>query len=230
MQPCIRGNWLKMFCHQMLVDSNLTGKLKFHPFRFFQTRSLPESHTGVNLANVLREAVYEWNLPPNPPLVTDNASNMTLAAEEFESFLYFGCLAHTLNLARGKALKITSVSHLLARMRRVVAYFHRSTVATAILKEKQKLLQLPEHKLVIDVATRWNSALDMITRHLEQQPAIYAALTSKELRKREKDISPLSERDLASAGELVTVLTPLKIATTALCEESMPTLSMILPL
>lgn len=213
-----------------LVDSNLTGKLKFHPFLFFQTRSLPESHTGVNLANVLREAVHEWNLPPNPPLVTDNASNMTLAAEEFESLLYFGCLAHTLNLACGKALKITSVSHLLARMRRVVAYFHRSTVATAILKEKQKLLQLPEHKLVIDVATRWNSALDMITRHLEQQPAIYAALTSKELRKREKDISPLSERDLASAEELVTVLTPLKIATTALCEESVPTLSMILPL
>lgn len=212
-----------------LVDSNLTGKLKFHPFLFFQTRSLPESHTGVNLANVLREAVHEWNLPPNPPLVTDNASNMTLAAEEFESLLYFGCLAHTLNLACGKALKITSVSHLLARMRRVVAYFHRSTVATAILKEKQKLLQLPEHKLVIDVATRWNSALDMITRHLEQQPAIYAALTSKELRKREKDISPLSERDLASAEELVTVLTPLKIATTALCEESVPTLSMILP-
>ena len=53
------------------------------------------------------------------------------------------------------------MSHLLARMRRAVAYFHRSTVANAILKDKQKFLQLPEHKLLIDVATRWNSALDM---------------------------------------------------------------------
>ena len=87
---------------------------------------------------------------------------MTVAAEEFGSSLHVGCLAHTLNLACGKALKITSVSHLLARMRRVVAYFHRSTVANAILKDKQKLLQLPEHKLLIDVATRWNSALDMM--------------------------------------------------------------------
>lgn len=83
---------------------------------------------------------------------------------------------------------------------------------------------------MIDVATRWNSAEDMISRYLEQQPAIYAALTSKELRKREKDISTLSERELTSAEELVAVLTPLKIATTALCEESVPTLSMILPL
>ncbi|XP_074608742.1 uncharacterized protein LOC141863174 [Acropora palmata] len=89
-----------------------------------QTRCLPESHTGVNISNVLREAV--------------------------------------------------------------------------------------QHKLVIDVATRWNSAVDMISRYLEQQPAIYAALTSKELRKREKDISTLSERELTYAEELVAVLTPPK--------------------
>ena len=70
----------------------------------------------------------------------------------------------------------------------------------------------------------------MISRYLEQQPATYAALTSKELRGREKDLGTLSERDIASAEELVLVLTPLKIATTALCEESVPTLSMIMPL
>ncbi|KAK2557045.1 E3 SUMO-protein ligase ZBED1 [Acropora cervicornis] len=115
-------------------------------------------------------------------------------------------------------------------MRRVVGYFHRSAVATSILREKQKLLQLPEHKLVIDVSTRWNSAVDMISRYLEQQPAIYAAPTSTELRKRGKDISALSERELTYAEELVAVLTLLKIATTALCEKSVPTLSMILPL
>ena len=63
----------------------------------------------------------------------------------------------------------------------------------------------------------------MISRYLEQQPAIYTALTSKELRGREKDRDTLSERDIPSAEELVLVLTPLKIATTALCEESVPT-------
>lgn len=191
---------------------------------------MPESHTGINIACVLKEAVIEWSLPPNPPLVSDNASNMIVAAAEFQCSFHVGCLAHTLNLACGKALKIGSVSTLLARMRRVVAYFHRSTVATAILKEKQKLLQLPEHKLVIDVSTRWNSALDMINRYLEQQPAIYAALTSRDLRGRDSGVATMSERDITSAEELVVVLTPLKVATTALCEESVPTVSIILPL
>ena len=199
-------------------------------FYVFQTRAMSESHTGSNIADVLNEAVSEWGLPADPPLVTDNASNMIVAADEFGCSLHVGCLAHTLNLACGKALKLSSVTNLLARMRRVVAYFHRSTVATAILKEKQKRLQLPEHKLVMDVSTRWNSALDMISRYLEQQPAIYAALTSRVLRGRGNDVATLSERDIASAEELVVILTPLKVATTALCEESVPTLSMILPL
>ena len=69
-----------------------------------------------------------------------------------------------------------------------------------------------------------------MSRYLEQQPAIYAPLTSKEPHKRQKDVSTLSERDFASAEELVAVLTQLKIATTVLCEESVPTLPMILPL
>lgn len=55
----------------------------------------------------------------------------------------------------------------------------QSAITAAILKEKQKLLLLPEYKLIVGVATRWNSALNMISRYLEQQPAIYAALTSK---------------------------------------------------
>ena len=61
-----------------------------------------------------------------------------------------------------------------------MSYFHLSSVACAVLKEKQKMLSLPEHKLIIDVQTRWNSALDMLTRFLEQQAAVHAALTSKE--------------------------------------------------
>ena len=162
--------------------------------RAVRDRALPDSHTGVNIAHVLSEAVKEWGLPPSPPLVTDNASNMIVAAEEYGA-IHIGCLAHTLNLACGKALHITSVANLLAKMRRIVSYFHRSCLATTALKEKQTLLQLPKHKLIKDVSTRWNSALDMVSRYLEQQPAIYAALTSKELRGKEKDLPTLSDRD-----------------------------------
>ena len=190
---------------------------------------MPESHTGVNIAAVLTEATEEWCIQPHPPLVSDNASNMIVAGKEFETDLHVTCFAHTLNLACGRALKIGSVAKLLSKMRSIVAFFHRSCPASKMLTAKQKLLKLPEHKLIIDVQTRWNSALDMTTRFLEQQPAVYATLTSKEITGK-VNITSLVESDISEAEELVLVLTPLKIATVALCEETVPTVSLILSL
>ena len=59
----------------------------------------------------------------------------------------------------------------------------------------------------------------MVSRYLEQH-AIYAVLTSNELRGKEKDLATLSDRDITCAEDLVTVLIPIKVATTALCEEN----------
>ena len=50
-----------------------------------QTRPLFESHTGANIAEILRAAIIEWDLNrPNNSLaiVTDNARNMDVAARE----------------------------------------------------------------------------------------------------------------------------------------------------
>lgn len=44
------------------------------------------------------------------------------------------------------------------------------------------LLQLPPHKLKTIVGTRWNNAIKLIERFLEQQAAICAALPSPQVR------------------------------------------------
>ncbi|KAI2662058.1 E3 SUMO-protein ligase ZBED1 [Labeo rohita] len=55
--------------------------------------------------------------------------------------------------------------------------------ATAVLTEKQKMLEIASLKLIIDVATRWNSSMDMLERYLVQHAAITATLLSTEVRK-----------------------------------------------
>lgn len=115
----------------------------------------------------------EWGLTKkNPFIVTDNATNMICPVEMME-LLHIGCFAHN-----SAALKLLPISWLLGRVRHIVKFFHRSTNTNNVFKEKQMLLNLPWCKLKTDVVTTWNSALDMLYRFLEQQPAISAALLS----------------------------------------------------
>lgn len=99
------------------------------------------------------------------------------------------------------------------------------------MKTKAEFLSLPQHKLVVDVRTRWNSAFDMIARFLEMQVAVFATLRSEELGKeRDTDLRAFNDDDFCVAEEVVQLLKPLKDNTTLMCSEKKPTLSIILPL
>lgn len=92
-----------------------------------QTRAMHESHTGSNIAELLKAALEEWDLiSKDPAIVTDNAANMSVAAD-------FRCFAHTLNLASERALKLPAVARLLGRVRRLSTFFKRSTTASHVL-------------------------------------------------------------------------------------------------
>ncbi|KAL2092740.1 hypothetical protein ACEWY4_012538 [Coilia grayii] len=70
----------------------------------------------------------------------------------------------------------------------------------------------------------------MLERFLEQQAAVTAALLDKKVRKGSCDIHTLSEGDLVAAEQMVGLLSPLKAATTLMCEEKQPTVSIVAPL
>uniref|UniRef100_A0A1A7WWP6 BED-type domain-containing protein n=1 Tax=Iconisemion striatum TaxID=60296 RepID=A0A1A7WWP6_9TELE len=188
-----------------------------------QTRELSESHTGVNIAHVLRNALSEWELTkPHTTIacVTDNASNMDIAVRES------GLHPHI----NKRGLAVSRVARLLGRVRRITTFFHKSTTATAVLTNKQTQLELPRHKLITDVQTRWNSTYDMLARYLEQQAAVSAALSCPEIRRNAREVDTLDNADISDVKNIVKLLKPLKTATTVVCDEKEPTVSLIMPL
>lgn len=118
------------------------------------------------------------------PVTPDNAKNMVNAVNATAGLRpQIGCFAHTVNLAAKNAVSISQVSRLLRKIRKVVTFFHCRTTASHALKTKQGMLELPVHKLIHDVPTRWNTTFDMLESYLEQQAAIYSALMEREVKK-----------------------------------------------
>lgn len=194
--------------------------------RVLQTRHLPTSHTAEHLAESLQQAFVEWGIDDKYITGnTDNAQNI-IKAWSLLNRLDIGCVAHILNLAVKKALGVPAASKVVAAAKRLVSHFHYSTTSSQKLLEKQKLLKLPENKLLQDVETRWNSTYDMICRILEQQLAIAAVLI--EGTDSMKALS-LEQKEIKLLEELKDILEPLKDITVKLSGESYATISIILP-
>jgi hypothetical protein len=125
--------------------------------KILQTEHFHGSHTGENVGLELTNCMINWGIKDKVDVITsDNASNMTVAIE-IAGVQKLGCLAHTLNLASNKAFSLPVLQKVLAKVKSIITFFHESNIATEVLGEKQKTLLLPQHKLISDCKTRWNS-------------------------------------------------------------------------
>ncbi|CAG5861508.1 unnamed protein product, partial [Menidia menidia] len=125
----------------------------------------------------LEEIVQEsWKLDTTKmaAITTDNASSNKKAFKQH--FTRVPCFGHNLHLAIKKGLDIDSVSGALSRLRKTAAAFTRSPKMTQQRKNKQKDLKLPEHRLIHDEPTRWDSSFEMVDRFIQQQQAVSTIL------------------------------------------------------
>ena len=169
--------------------------------------------------------------------VTDKAANEKKAFEIL-NWVRFGCYGHHINLVFKNALTASEeITHVIAKVRKLVTFFHQSTSANDYLLSKQPLLLKEEcanHKLIMDVPTRWNSTVAMLRRLLELSPAILALASDSGEILNKSAITTIKTfaynfEEQSLVEKLVEVLTPFEIATAIVCADKHPTMHKVLP-
>ena len=74
-------------------------------------------------------------------------------------------------------MKDDRITRAVGLCKKIVGHFSHSWKAKAKLKETQKEMELPEHSLITDCATRWGTKQKMIARMLEQRRALTDVLS-----------------------------------------------------
>lgn len=145
-------------------------------------KSFPGSHSGINIAKELNAITERWNIPQSKLhlLVHDSGSNMIKGVRD-AGYDSGRCFIHSLQRAIDHSLKSQpEVQQMIAAARRIVTHFNHSGLAEQKLKSIQQELNLPNHQLVQDVSTRWNSTYYLMERLLEQKRAVSLYITDHE--------------------------------------------------
>lgn len=166
-------------------------------------------------------------------IVHDNASNIVAALrilEEKFGVVSYRCAGHTLQLVVNHAMKDPRIDRALSAARGLVKHIRKSETASTKLKQKQKQMGTAEHKLIQDVAVRWNSSYFMVERLLEQRWPVVATLSDPEVTQRGKQYLDLKNDQWILLDELKEVLKPYEQATIFLSGQSYVTASVLPPL
>ncbi|XP_039535814.1 E3 SUMO-protein ligase ZBED1-like [Pimephales promelas] len=203
-----------------------------------ETKQMEEAHTGINIAARLSEVADTFGIQGKiVSVVCDNAANMTLCVETLKESHKWAemqgvrCAGHTLQLCINAALKQDPICRAVAASRHLVGHFKKGHKAKTGLKQKQEQQNVPQHELIQDVSTRWNSTFSMLERLLEQRWPITAVLSDPNFTKK----SDSSTLDLTTAHwnaieDIKNVLKPMTTLTELLSEEDNASLSATVPM
>lgn len=129
------------------------------------------------------------------------------------SLPHYGCFAHTLQLVvNDGVLSQRAVIDILSSCRKIVGHFRHSCLAYSRLRVIQENLGLPQHRLIQDEPTRWNSSLYMLQRILEQKMALAAYAT-------EHMIIQLTSYQLELVAKIVAALSPIEEVTKSISQQ-----------
>ncbi|XP_061734385.1 E3 SUMO-protein ligase ZBED1-like [Nerophis ophidion] len=183
-------------------------------------------HTADNISELLKKTTDEWGITSKVhAVVTDNGANMVSAVRK-TCWKHIPCFSHTLNLIVKDSIKAdTSLESRFEKCSAIVRFFHHSTRAINKLKEVQNQLNLPQHKLIQAVDTRWNSVLYMIDRLYEQQQAITTTLCLLG-----RNNMCLCDEEWSHIRQASDVLRPFEEATKEVSAEQYVTISKVIPL
>ncbi|XP_019858685.1 PREDICTED: zinc finger BED domain-containing protein 1-like [Amphimedon queenslandica] len=150
---------------------------------------------------------------------------MTAAIREM-GWRHLPCFAHSLNLVVQDAMKLEQdLTGIKERCKQIVSHFHRSAKSSDKLAAIQKQLAAPEHKLIQEVCTRWNSTYLMFQRYVEQHEAVTATLCLLG-----HNALCLSSDDVTTISKSLAVLAPFLEATENISADQYVSVSLILPL
>ena len=211
--------YLTVTCHFITPDWHIESAI-------LETLNISESHTSLNLASELKKVTNEWEITTKIHCaITDGASNIKGAIKE-NHWNNLVCFAHTLNLVVSCAIEQDLQSkEVITKIKHIVSFFHKSTLASDKLRELQNTLGLPEHKLIQQVETRWNSSFYMMERYIEQNEAVHTALCLQD----RNDLVLSSDKN-PFIEKMIEVLRPFESVTTELSSEKYVSASKIIPI
>ena len=199
--------------------------------KVLSTLKVEGSHTSEKIVESLSMVRLTWNLP-EPIAVTDSAA-IEVKALSTLGWTRLACTGHNINLAVKAGLAVAEVAKIVAKGRNLVSFFHRSPSATTLLKTKQESqLDKGQRKLSLlqDVATRWNSTVDMLCRLCLLMSPLHATILDSNAPARVKALQSClySFEEQVVVEKLIKALEPCKKATELVSGEGYPTLHQVL--